>query len=48
MAHELVNPYPLVRYYANAALAKTMGAPSPVDLNGTDDEIQRQAESWLR
>ena len=47
MAHELVNEYPLVRFYANAALVKTKGSPSPVDLNGTDEEITKQAAAWL-
>lgn len=48
MAHELTNAYPLVRSYANAALEKTLSESSPIDLNGTDDEIRASAESWLK
>ncbi len=47
MAHQLTNLYPLVRYYADAALVKTLGNPSPIDLNATDEEITKKAADWL-
>jgi hypothetical protein len=47
-ASELVNEYPLVRGYAETALEKILGAPSPIDLaGGTDDEIARAAATWV-
>jgi len=48
MARELTNEYPLVRTYAKAALEKTIGEKSPVDLNTTDDEIRASAADWLK
>jgi hypothetical protein len=48
IAQALVHPYPLVRYYARAALARIAGRPCPIDLDQDDTEIARQAEAWLR
>jgi predicted CXXCH cytochrome family protein len=47
IAEQLVNPYPLVRFYAEGALERIFGEPSPVDLYATDDEIRAQAAAWL-
>ena len=47
IALELVGEYPLVRTYADVALAKIFGKPSPLDLNTADDEIRAQAAAWL-
>ncbi len=48
MARELTNEYPLVRTYAKAALEKTVGEKSPIDLNKTDEEIRATADEWLK
>lgn len=46
---ELTSEYPLVRGYAESALEKIIGTPSPVDLaGGTDEEIARGAASWIQ
>jgi hypothetical protein len=47
VAEQLVNPYPLVRFYAEGALERILGEPSPLDLYRTDDEIRAQAAAWL-
>jgi hypothetical protein len=47
VAHELANPYPLVRYYADNALAEMSGGPSPLDLHRDNGEIARAAAKWL-
>ena len=47
IAAELVGEYPLVRTYADVALAKIFGTSSPMDLNTEDDEIRVQAAAWL-
>ncbi len=39
VARQLVNPYPLVRYYARRALAALRGAECAVDLDRPTDEI---------
>ena len=43
---ELLNDYPLVRFYAERALEQISGEPSPVDLNADDDAIRTQAAAW--
>jgi predicted CXXCH cytochrome family protein len=39
VARQLVNPYPLVRFYAQRALAALRGADCPIDLNRPVSEI---------
>jgi len=46
IAAELVNEYPLVRFYAEQALERISGEPSPLDLYATDDEIRAAAAAW--
>ncbi|GEM_PF-518737 len=46
-ARELADPYPLVRYYAENALADMLGKPSPLDLHGDSDSLMRAAAAWL-
>jgi hypothetical protein len=46
-AAELQDPYPLVRYYADDALARMLGTPSPLDLHGDPDSLMRAASLWL-
>ena len=48
IAAELLGEYPLVRTYADVALAKIFGEASPLDLNTADDEIRAQVAGWLR
>ena len=47
IADELRNPYPLVRFYAAAALTKIQGQRPPVDLYAEPDEIATQTRAWL-
>lgn len=47
MEAELLDPYPLVRYYAEAALEKVTGEKSPLDLGASDEEIRERARQWL-
>jgi predicted CXXCH cytochrome family protein len=47
IAHELVNRYPLVRYFAKEALARLAGRPCEVDLDQDDAEIAVQAARWM-
>jgi hypothetical protein len=44
IARQLVNPFPLVRYYARRALARA-GRPCPVDLDRPAEEIVAAARS---
>ncbi|HEY1957903.1 MAG TPA: cytochrome c3 family protein [Polyangiaceae bacterium] len=43
---ELLNEYPLVRFYAERALERISGDPSPIDLNADDPTIRAQASEW--
>jgi predicted CXXCH cytochrome family protein len=47
LAGELENPRPLVRYYADQALVRLLGGPSPVDLGQDTAGIRAQAQAWL-
>lgn len=47
VARELVNPRPIVRYYAEEALMSLTGGSSPLDLHGEKDSIRRAAKEWL-
>ncbi|CAN5749642.1 hypothetical protein BH09MYX1_BH09MYX1_08000 [soil metagenome] len=47
IANELANPYPLVRFYAAAALTKSFGATPDVDLYAEPDEIKTQTQKWI-
>jgi hypothetical protein len=47
VAAELEDPRPLVRYYADQALVRLLGGPSPVDLNQDTAAIRAQALAWL-
>jgi hypothetical protein len=43
IARQLVNPIPLVRYYARRAVDAIRGAPCAVDLDRTTAEIEAAA-----
>jgi predicted CXXCH cytochrome family protein len=47
IAAELVNEYPLVRFYAEHALERITGETSPMDMYATDDEIRAAASAWI-
>ncbi len=47
IAATLTNEYPLVRFYAEQALERISGEPSPLDLYATDDEIRASAATWV-
>ena len=47
IAAQLVAEYPLVRYYAERALERISGEPSPLDLNADDATIHAAATHWL-
>jgi predicted CXXCH cytochrome family protein len=47
IAEQLVNPYPLVRYFARGALEKLAGQPCDVDLDRDDADIEAAARRWL-
>lgn len=47
VAAELEDPRPLVRFYADQALVRLLGGPSPVDLNQDTAAIRAQAAAWL-
>jgi predicted CXXCH cytochrome family protein len=47
LAASLSHPYPLVRYYARAALEKVMGAPPPVNLEQDGESIRVAVSNWL-
>jgi predicted CXXCH cytochrome family protein len=47
VTHELLNPYPLVRYFARAAVENITGQKCDVDLDADDDSIRMQADAWL-
>ncbi len=46
-AGQLVNRYPLVRYYARQALEKIAGRPCDVNLDQDDSDIRAEAARWL-
>ncbi len=43
----LVNPFPLVRYFALDSLEAILGGPSGVDLHQGNAEIAKQARAWV-
>lgn len=47
IATSLANDYPLVRFYASAALEKIFGAKPEVDVYAEPDEIKEQTARWL-
>ena len=46
-AGELQDPYPLVRYYADNALVRMLGWPSPLDLHADADSLRLATAAWL-
>jgi predicted CXXCH cytochrome family protein len=48
VAAQMVNPYPLVRYYARQALGQIAGQPCDVSLDQDDARIQADTARWLR
>jgi predicted CXXCH cytochrome family protein len=44
---ELTHEYPLLRFYAKAAIEHITEQPLPVDVNGSVPEIQAQAQAWF-
>jgi hypothetical protein len=47
IAEQLVNPFPLVRFFARGALEKLAGQPCDVDLDREDAQIQAETRRWL-
>ncbi len=47
IAKELTNEYPLVRFYAEHALEKIMGEPSPLDMYAPDDDLRAAGAKWI-
>ncbi len=47
IAAVLDDPYPLVRYFARAALTRLLGEPPPLDMNASGPETRAAAELWL-
>jgi predicted CXXCH cytochrome family protein len=47
VAGQLLNRYPLVRYFARQALEKMAGRPCDVDLDQDDAKIEAEARRWL-
>ena len=43
----LGDPFPLVRYYAKAALSKINGAPCPVDVEEDAPKVEKDARVWV-
>jgi predicted CXXCH cytochrome family protein len=43
---QLTHEYPLVRFYAKAAIERITGQPLPVDVNGSAAQIRAEANSW--
>jgi hypothetical protein len=48
VADQLVNSRPLVRYYAEQALERILGAESPLDLHQDKQHIRDAAQAWLK
>lgn len=44
---ELGNPYPLIRFFAHAAIESITGNPLPIDMHAPGPEIVSQAERFL-
>jgi predicted CXXCH cytochrome family protein len=44
---QLTHAYPLVRFYAKAALERITGEQLPVDVNGSVPQIRAQARDWF-
>jgi len=47
VASQLLNPYPLVRYYARQALGAIAGRPCEVNLEQDDTQIRADLARWL-
>jgi predicted CXXCH cytochrome family protein len=47
LAAALSHPYPLVRYYARAALEKVRGAPIPIDVSDDAADVRAAVSRWL-
>jgi predicted CXXCH cytochrome family protein len=47
VAGELVNRYPLVRFFARQALERLAGRPCEVNLDQDDEQIRADAQAWL-
>ena len=47
LAEHLSHEFPLVRYYARAALEKTTGRKVDIDLDGDEKSIKAGASAWL-
>jgi hypothetical protein len=47
VSNELVNRYPLVRYFARQALEKMAGRPCEVNLDQDDEQIRADVTRWL-
>ena len=47
ITHELLNPYPLVRLFARAAVEGITGQKCEVDLDADDATIRMQSAAWL-
>jgi hypothetical protein len=47
IAAQLVNRYPLVRYFARQAAEKIAGRPCDVDLDQDDAKIEADTTRWL-
>jgi predicted CXXCH cytochrome family protein len=44
---ELAHDYPLVRYYAKAAIERVTGEPLPLDVNAPVEQIRADGARWL-
>jgi predicted CXXCH cytochrome family protein len=47
VASEIVNSYPLVRYFARQSLERMSGRACDVSLDEDDDQIREQMQAWL-
>jgi hypothetical protein len=47
LVEALDNEYPLVRFYAKAALERVLGAPPPIDWHAPGPELVEQGRLWL-
>jgi predicted CXXCH cytochrome family protein len=47
VAEQIVNEYPLVRYFARQSLEQMSGRPCEVNLDADDADIQSQMKVWL-
>jgi predicted CXXCH cytochrome family protein len=46
IAPHLAHEYPLVRYYAKHAIERLTGAPVPIDVGQSADEIRAELQAW--